>query len=246
VDAADVGDYFFNSINATDSASRIFTSMFDMSDAAPLTTQLQADIPSSVGVDVYETNVSALFGTALETMRDPYVAGQAAGSALADRLLTGMYLGIARQNVWNLAQYNYSGQTGNVALYGIVTDLTTSASFRPTGLAVEMLNSAVGGDFYPVTAAGAGASGINAAAFLNHGDLSMAITSASATPTTVSISPADPVGSWSVLQLKAPSATATNEVGTGVSIVPEPTVSNPVTLSISAYGFVVLLPAHGT
>src|SRR5579863_5014106 len=244
--AADVATYFFDTVNASDSAATLFTNLFDMSDAPPLIAQLQSDIPSSVGVDVYEVNLGAIAGDAPESMRDPYVAGQAAGSALADRLITGMYAGVTRQNVWNLAQYDYNtGAAGNVALWGIARDLATSSSFRPTGLALQMLNSAVGGAFYPVSASGPGAGGLNAAAFFNNRKWSFAITSANSTPTQITLSlPARRVGKWSVTELNAPSPTATNESSTQVLITSGPAVSNPITLSIPAYGFVVLLPVH--
>jgi len=241
--AADVATYFFDTVNATDSAATLFTNLFDMSDAPPLIAQLQSDIPSSVGVDVYEVNLGAIAGDAPESMRDPYVAGQAAGSALADRLITGMYAGVTRQNVWNLAQYDYNtGAAGNVALWGIARDLATSSSFRPTGLALQMLNSAVGGAFYPVSASGPGAGGLNAAAFFNNRKWSFAITSANSTPTTVSITmPSIGIAPTQASQLSASSATSTNESSTEVTIAPAD-LTGALQVTVPAYGFVVLTP----
>jgi hypothetical protein len=231
-------------MNATDSASTIFGGMFTMSDEAPLISELAADIPTSAAVDVYEVNLGTVSGSAPESMRDPYVAGAAAGAALADRLITGMYSGIIRQTVWNLAQYNYTGDAGTVALWGILRDLTTTSSFRPTGLAMRMLNCAIGnGDFYPVTASGPDASGINAAAFFDGDDWSMAITNAKSAATTISVTMPSPAGgTWVVGELSSASPTNTNETSTDVTIDRMTPVSSPATVTVPAYGLVVLSP----
>ena len=143
--------------------------------------------PLGKSVDIYEVNTSTFDGNAPESQRDPYVAGMVSGSALADRLLTGITSGVSRQVVFDLAQYNYniSAAVGDVMLWGVANSLADEVSLRPTGLAMEMLNSAIAGDYYPATTSN---TGITAAAFLSNSKWSVAIVSASATPTTVSLS----------------------------------------------------------
>jgi hypothetical protein len=242
--AADVATYVYSTMNATDSPATILSAMFTMSDLPPLVSQLQADLPATLGVDVYEVNLGTIAGSAPESMRDPYVAGQGAGSALAARLLTALYAGVSRQAVFDLAQYNYNtGSSGTVALWGIMHDLTTSSSFRPTGLALEMLNQAVGGDFYPVTAVGPGAAGLTAAAFLNGSAWALAIASANSSPTPVAIVlPVLRTNAWSQFTLAAPTVTTTNETGNQVQII-KTSLSNLSQLTIPPYGFVVVVPS---
>jgi hypothetical protein len=109
-----------------------------------------------------------------------------------------------------------------------------------------MLNSAIGGDFYSVTPSGGSASSINAAAFLNDGNWSLAITSASGSATTVSVSlPATGAAPTQAFELSAATPTTTNESGNNVTI-SSATIMAPLQVTIPAYGFVILLPAGAT
>jgi hypothetical protein len=248
-DAVDIGPYFFYSLDSTDSEATALDNLFSMSDEPPLISQMQATTaPLGKSVDVYEVNTSTFDGDAPESQRDPYVAGMVSGSALADRLLTGMVSGVSRQVVFDLAQYNYyiSAAVGDVMLWGVANSLADDVSLRPTGLAMEMLNSAIAGDYYPVTTSN---TGITAAAFLANSNWSLAIVSANANPTTISLSlPSTGVAPTQAFSLSAATLTSTNDVtadnATGapqVSIAPITLSGNQVT--IPAYGLVVLLPA---
>ncbi len=87
-DAVDVAPYYFYSLNATDSPATAFANMFTMSDEPPDISGLQAVTASlKKSVDIYEVNASTFNGNAPESQRDPYVAGMASGTALADRLI---------------------------------------------------------------------------------------------------------------------------------------------------------------
>jgi hypothetical protein len=151
-----------------------------------------------------------------------------------------MYAGLRRQNVWNLAQHDYGAPTGAVKLYGIMHDLTSPNSFRPTGLAVEMLNRAIAGDFHPVSA-NRDAKGVNAAAFLSRAGWSLAVVSTNASPLEVSIElPTQGIRPSRVLILTGP-IVSDNETGDAVHIQETPLPSG-LQLTIPAYGFMVLLP----
>jgi len=248
-DAVDVGPYFFYSLDSTDSEATALDNLFLMSDEPPLISQMQAiTTPLGKSVDVYEVNTSTFDGNAPESQRDPYVAGMVSGSALADRLLTGMTSGVSRQVVFDLAQYNYniSAAVGDVMLWGVANSLADEVSLRPTGLAMEMLNSAIAGDYYPATTSN---TGITAAAFLANSKWSVAIVSASANPTTVSLSlPSAGVAPTQAFSLSAATLTSTNDVtADNATGAPEVSIA-PITLSgnqviVPPYGLVVLLPA---
>jgi hypothetical protein len=248
--AVDVAPYYFYSLNAADSQADALASLFDLSDESSLLSQAQtANASSGKGLDVYEINASTYDGDAPEAQRDPYVAGMASGSALAAHLITAMYGGVARQLVFDLAQYDFyvSSAYGDVMLWGVANSLAEAESFRPTGLALEMLNSAIAGDFHAATASNAGS--ITAAAFLSNSGWSLAIASANSSPTVLTVSlPANGTPPSQAFTLSGPTPTLMNDVSasnpTGnaqVSIAPITVSGNQVT--VPPYGFVVLLPA---
>lgn len=102
-----------------------------------------------------EVNLHTLGGSAPPKERDRVTAGAAAGSALARTLLESLALGVRRQCVYVLAGYdtNLSETPGLTKLWGIVRDVGATKRFRPTGLAVELLNRALRGDLHGVRAA---------------------------------------------------------------------------------------------
>jgi hypothetical protein len=250
-DGVDIAPYYFYTLNSTDSEATALTNLFAMSDEPTDIAALAAfATPANKSIDVYEVNTSNYDGSALEPQRDPYVVGMASGSALADRMITAMYAGVTRQMVFDLAQYNYTinSTVGNVMLWGVANSLADDVSLRPTGLAVQMLNAAISGDFYPVTVSGPGSSGVKAAAFLGTNGWSIAIVSASSTPSQVTINqPASGAAPTEAYTLSAATPLSTNDVTSNnpsgdqqVSIVQSSVSDNRVT--VPAYGLVVLLP----
>ena len=214
-------------------------------DETALIAQLAATtVPLGKDIDIYEVNLSTFDGTAPETARTPLVAGAVSGTALARRLMIGMNAGVRRQCVWSLAQYdNFLSQTaGYMRLFGITRDLTTAGNFRPTGLAVEMLNTAIGGDFHRTTIAGT--TGLTAAAFLSSAGWSLAIASSNPRATKVAIDfPTVANLPTRMETLQSCSATATNENQRAVTITRTTIGGGLQNVSVPAYGFVVLLPA---
>jgi hypothetical protein len=134
---------------------------------------------------IYEVNLSTLGGSATTAERVPIVAGYGSGAALEQQILRAMNSGFKIQNAWCFTQlgnnaaagvWGYSGQCANnppaagaqVPLFGIVHDLNRASNLiRPTGLAVELANMAIAGDFYPVNTSAY--PGISGAAFLSGG-----------------------------------------------------------------------------
>jgi hypothetical protein len=191
-------------------------------------------------IDVYEVNLSTTEGDAPATQRNPLLTGMTSGASLANRLISGMYAGLRRQNVWNLAQYDYGAPTGTVQLYGVMRDLATPGDFRPTGLAIEMLNRAIAGDFHPVRA-DADAKAINAAAFLSRAGWSLALVSTSSSPLEVSVKlPAQGIQPSRALMLAGP-LVSKNGLGDDVRI-QQTALTSGLEVTIPAYGFAVLLP----
>jgi hypothetical protein len=107
------------------------------------------------GVAAYEVNFHTTEGDAPAELRNLAVSGAHSGPALARRLLQGALNGVREQAVYSLAGFDsYTGTRSLVRLWGITRDLAPGR-LRPTGLAVGMLNSAVGGDAYASTCSGA-------------------------------------------------------------------------------------------
>ncbi|NGX42179.1 MAG: hypothetical protein K940chlam7_00456 [Chlamydiae bacterium] len=101
---------------------------------------------------VYEINLHTTKGDAKAYERDRIVAGAASGSALAKKILECMFAGADPIMVYSLAQHDSTTWEidGFVKLWGIVRDFGPPSLFRPTGLAVTMLNDIVKGDMHRI------------------------------------------------------------------------------------------------
>ncbi len=107
---------------------------------------------------VYEINAHTTGGDATSAERDQLVAGQIAGPALAKQLIKGILSGTQPQLVFTLSQYKFGEWTGHpVRLWGVVRDLSQPyARYRPTGLAIAMLNNVLLQNAYPLVAPNGG------------------------------------------------------------------------------------------
>jgi hypothetical protein len=248
-DAVDAAPYYFYSLNAADSEISALSSLFNINDEDSGLRQSRAIAATAhKDVDIYEVNASTFDGDAPGAERDRYVTGLASGPALANRLLAAMNAGVFRQLVFDLAQYIYKIPSSriDVMLWGIANSLAHEGAFRPTGLAVELLNSAIGGDFHPATT---DTTGITAAAFLSSTGWSVAIASANATPTSLILKlPPGAAPPTRAFILTAPSIIASNDVIAGnpaslhqVFIKETAIADNDIT--VPPYGLLVLLPA---
>lgn len=246
--AVDAAPYYFYSLNAADTELSALSSMFNLADENSNLTQFgKIATAAHTDVDVYEVNASTFHGDAAATERDRYVTGMASGAALANRLIAATHAGVFRQLVFDLAQYSYkmSDGKGDVMLWGIANSLAHAGAFRPTGFALELLNSAIGGDYHTATT---DAPGISAAAFQSRAGWSVAIVSSNAVPTSLALKL--PPGAARPLRsfiLSAPSLIASNDVsadnpgGLRQVFIKEATLGgNEIT--VPPYGLMVLLP----
>lgn len=103
---------------------------------------------------IYEVNLHTTGGTADNSEREEVVAGRASGAALAKQLIHSMQLDVGPIMVHNLSQYRsktYDVQ-GFVKLWGVTRNFENAPVFRPTGLALIMLNRVIEGDLFNLKA----------------------------------------------------------------------------------------------
>lgn len=202
---------------------------------------------------VSEVNVHATEGSASPAERLGVTAGAVAGSALGKRLLEGLAAGVRWQNVWVFAGYEAVANEGasRVPLWGIIRDLGVTPRWRPTGLAVLLLNEAMSGDFHAVRGdrQSKGPQMTMAAFHSPRGWAVIAVSSESTTVRAVVHLPELPAARLpdSLLVLDADGPEATNEererVSLRVTALKSETAS--VEIIVPPYGMVVALPTGG-
>jgi hypothetical protein len=194
---------------------------------------------------VYEINLHTTGGDAPGATRTGIVGGAASGSALAMHLLQGLALGARRQCAYVLSGFDYQlpGKSGFAPLFGIVRDLGPTRRFRPTGLALSMINQAVAGDLHKSSA---GLADLTVAPFRSPAGWSVVLASASAESRELRLEFPATNGAMPTrcLQLRAADPLATNETDEQVTLTQESVapVNRIITLRLPAYGLAVLLP----
>jgi hypothetical protein len=139
-----VAPYFLYRLDAT-SADDAVAAAFDDA-VAPLREGSAGTMPSGKRVAVYEVNFHTTEGTASPALRNLAVAGAHSGAALARQLVGGMLAGVREQAVYTLAGFDaYTAERSLVRLWGVARDLAPGR-LRPSGLALAMMNEAIGGD----------------------------------------------------------------------------------------------------
>jgi hypothetical protein len=252
--AADIlalAPYFQHSLSAGPSQSERFDGLF-AGDGGRLIESANGVQELGKELAVYEVNLHTTGGNAGPDERDPLVAGAAAGSALAKVILDAMAIGARRQCVYTLAGYDarLTDRSGFVKLFGIVRDLGATERFRPTGLAVAMLNQAIAGDLVRSTNLSGdlnAVQNISLYAFRSNAGWSAAIVSSASTERSVSISfpPSRPtLLPHRLLRFEARDYWATNEDANEVSVVKETVepVGTTISFRLPPYGLAVLLP----
>ncbi len=197
---------------------------------------------------VAEVNLHATGGDAGPVERDPTVAGAAAGTALARRILHAQAAGARHIAAYTLAGYDAwtDDRAHFVKLWGLTRDLTGAPRLRPTGLAVALLNRAIAGDRHQARVEPERAD-LTAAAYRATDGWSAALASTADTPMRVEVTfpeldaLAVPVRA---LALAAASPWATNETQEQVRIVPAGLERDGrrVSVVLPPWGLVVLLP----
>lgn len=197
---------------------------------------------------VYEVNLTTNGGTASGEQRLPIVAGAASGSALAKTMLDSLQLGVRRQCVYTLSQFDTQlpKDEGFVRLWGITRDLGPTRRFRPTGLALELMNRALEGDMYEVS--GRPPKDVSVYAFRSRAGWAIALISASEKPEHIILNLPDQSTTLlpeQRLRLVADSIEGTNEDSERVRINRSPLTGieqNRLTVDLAPWEFTVLLP----
>ena len=201
---------------------------------------------------VYEVNLHTTGGDASIDQRDNATTGSVAGAALAKRLLTALNLGVKRQCIYELSQYDAfidHKQGSNpelVKLWGVVRDLGETQRFRPAGLAMSMLNQALPADIHLAKRKNADAdNAITLTAFRRKNGWAIAAVSAKPAPQMITVNfPVQKQKSpWRVLRLKSLSPFSTNEKTEDVRVVEEHITpqENSISFTVPPFDFVVLI-----
>lgn len=250
-DALAVAPYILSSLQAGLSLSARLTALFG-GDEGRLQTIAQGLQAADKDLAIAEVNLHTLGGSAPPQERDQLTAGAASGSALAKTLLDALALGARRQCVYVLTGYetNLQETPGSTKLWGIVRDLGATRRLRPTGLAVAMLNQAVAGDLYNIhTADSRARESMSVGVFRSEHGWSAALVSSAPFSRTVSLHfpaslPDQPPRR--LLRLDTSDPEATNEIHEDVRVLEETVTpqGTTVTVSLPAWGLVVLLPSE--
>jgi hypothetical protein len=194
---------------------------------------------------VYEVNLHTVNGDAPPEDRRPVVAGMAAGSALARNMLDMLSLGVRRQCVYTLTGFDatLASRPGTVPLWGIARDLGPTQRLRPTGLALQLLNTVLRGDLMEVRHRGAADSFVYA--LRSTQGMSAVLVSSSPEERRITVEfPHAPDGIVTLDRLTARSQTATNEDAEEVRIEREtlPRLDARVTVTLRPWSMAVLSP----
>jgi hypothetical protein len=179
-----VAPYFLYSLPATTPALAVAAAFADDDKLI----RLDAEQAQKYGKQlmVYEVNFHTTGGDAGTALRNSAVSDAHSGAALARRLLQTLQAGVREQMVYVLAAFDSkaSGDRGLVKLWGVARDLAPG-QLRPTGLALQLLNEAVGGDVYAARCSGGVCQKMTALYFQQDGASRLAVASASPTVTTI-------------------------------------------------------------
>lgn len=198
---------------------------------------------------VSEVNFHTLQGDAKSYERNRLVAGAASGGVLVKHVLEQFYSGADPVLVNGLVGLYAPTEQENeeVALWGVIRDFGPPARWRPTGLALMMLNQVIGGNLYALISpedTGARGKHLTSAAFKRENGWTAALVSAEEKPVTVKISfPKDehPLPQ-KMFKLEASDPFQTNETEVHVRIVEADfeVEGRTIQFVIPPWGFVVL------
>jgi hypothetical protein len=146
-DIVAVAPYFYYSVPAGLTISERIALLFKPG-RKDLQTIAEALPPLHKELSIYEVNLHTIEGDAAAGERRPIVGGIASGAALARTMLDALTLGVRRQCAYSFLGFEarLTSQPGYIPLWGMARDAGPTKRFRPTGLALELLNEALRGD----------------------------------------------------------------------------------------------------
>ena len=103
-------------------------------------------------LSIYAMNADTILGKSTGPLRNNLVSGEVSGPALAKHILECLFLNIQPDMIYTFSELKtYTLDVNDfVNLYGITVDLSPTLRFRPTGLAVKMLNRVITGSLHKV------------------------------------------------------------------------------------------------
>lgn len=247
-DGMAVAPYFLTSLDAGTQPNEALRLLFE-DDKGYLQDETQKAKDFGMTMAIYEMNLHTTSGTAPSSERTPIVAGAASGAALAKKILSSMLLGVNPVTIYQLAQFETDAWDieDNVALWGVVRDLGPPLKYRPSGLAIYMLNRAISGDMYtiqPMDAPNETTANLTMAAFRPSEGWTAAIVSNNPNAVELEVTfPNDnhPVPTF-IQELSASSPFETNEEGENVRVERKPIeiAERTVRVTVPAWGLIVL------
>lgn len=237
-----VAPYILHNINRSDFDETPWALMFKPDPNLPVYMPLVHKRGKDLAV--YEVNFHTTGGDLEPAIRQQIVSGAASGSGLAKRLLEAVNVGVRRQCVYNLAQFDFSLPDRNfVRLWGIMRDLSPTLRMRPTGLAMTMLNSALPGEVHPLRINGPNAESLTAAAIRRKDGWAIALVSGSDQPMEIQLKLPAPPSPKRLLKLDAALPSSSNENTEEVRISEQSIPGKqPINLTMPPWGFLVLAP----
>lgn len=182
-----VAPYFLYTLPATLTPAQAVAAAFADDDSLVRADRRQAQLYGKQ-LSVYEVNFHTTEGDAGLALRNRTVAGAHSGAALAKRLLETVAAGVREQAVYSLTGFDFlaAKERGLVRMWGVARDVAPGR-LRPTGLALQLLNEAVGGDVHAARCDGAAPAcrALTALFFRDQGGTRLALASAAAEPTLV-------------------------------------------------------------
>ncbi len=235
INTVTVAPYFLFELNEEDRLTG-WSTLFDQDDF--LGEEIADAQKQNKTLAIYEVNLHSTRGDASITLRNDVTTSLVAGSALAKRLLTALNYGIDAQCVYQLSQYDVQIDTGTTKqyakLWGITRDLTQANRFRPTGLALSLLNRVLPGDIHLTNAESQNVP-VTVSAIHNAEQWAIAAVSESETNQSLTIKLPQGVqhkGQYKLLTLFGQDLTSNNEAEEGV-IISELTVNSATTDSVT-------------
>ncbi|QLG87787.1 hypothetical protein HQ393_05680 [Chitinibacter bivalviorum] len=201
-DRVAVAPYFLYEISGNDNEKTLRQRALS-SQLPLLLKQQQLSKAKNKQLAIYEINFHSTLGNAPAALRNSILKNAISGVALARQLIDASLAGLREQAVYSLAGFSVKldKNLGDIALFGITRDLAQANRFRPTGVALAMLNEIAGGQAHSLRCNGelAACSQISAILFKDAARMRFAIVNAAETAHTMNLPCASKAITWALL-----------------------------------------------